>query len=218
MLWRLGRFLHWLCLFCALLSGVILAVFASVWLYRLDIVVLKIPQLVHMTPQVILKNYRQMLSYVMLPWVTTLHMSQFPSSFNGTQHFTDVKRLVQWLYLIFLVTGGISWQFIHWLRQRQQLWLAYRPLQVMIWIPVMVAGLMGLGFQNFFIQFHELLFRNQDWLFDPRLDPIIVALPEAYFMHCFLLGITLLLLLLGGGLWWSHRSLPYLHQKRSPLP
>ena len=32
-----------------------------------------------------------------------------------------------------------------------------------------------------------IIFNNDAWLFNPLTDPIINALPEAYFMHCFIL-------------------------------
>ena len=53
---------------------------------------------------------------------------------------------------------------------------------------------MAIGFERFFIYFHQILFRNTDWLFDPATDPIINVLPESFFMQCFLLFFALLLL------------------------
>ena len=35
-----------------------------------------------------------------------------------------------------------------------------------------------------FTMFHKLFFRNDYWIFDPRIDPIIIALPEELFMIC----------------------------------
>ena len=44
--------------------------------------------------------------------------------------------------------------------------------------------------------FHRIFFRNDYWLFDSRTDPVILILPDAYFLHCALL--ILLLIVLGG--------------------
>ncbi len=38
-----------------------------------------------------------------------------------------------------------------------------------------------LDFNDVFIIFHELLFQNRDWIFDPRQDPVINVLPDQYF-------------------------------------
>ncbi|GMA47726.1 integral membrane protein [Tetragenococcus muriaticus PMC-11-5] len=58
--------------------------------------------------------------------------------------------------------------------------------------PVVLLALMAVGFDQFFITFHEVFFTNEDWLFDPATDPIINVLPEQYFMHCFLFFFVLI--------------------------
>ena len=35
-----------------------------------------------------------------------------------------------------------------------------------------------------FVWFHQLLFRNDYWIFSADSDPIILFLPDGYFMHC----------------------------------
>ena len=54
---------------------------------------------------------------------------------------------------------------------------------------------MLLFFDQAFVAFHRLLFDNELWLFDPRLDPVIWILPQSYF-----LGLTALILAFYG-LW-----------------
>ena len=44
-----------------------------------------------------------------------------------------------------------------------------------------------IGFDQFFVAFHEVLFCDNSWLFDPATDPIISVLPEQFFMHTFLI-------------------------------
>lgn len=60
-------------------------------------------------------------------------------------------------------------------------------------------------FEDFFVKFHEMLFRNSDWMFDPETDPIILALPAEFFMACFILFIILFVIfqgiLFGRGKW-----------------
>jgi integral membrane protein (TIGR01906 family) len=51
---------------------------------------------------------------------------------------------------------------------------------------------MFVGFDTFFIKFHELFFSNDDWLFNPATDPIINVLPEQFFMYCFILFFILI--------------------------
>ena len=35
--------------------------------------------------------------------------------------------------------------------------------------------------------FHKLFFDNDYWIFDYRTDPIILLLPDEFFMHCALM-------------------------------
>lgn len=49
-----------------------------------------------------------------------------------------------------------------------------------------------LDWDALFTAFHQLIFRNDYWLFDPATDPVIDLLPDSYFLHC-LIGIVGLL-------------------------
>lgn len=189
--YRIKRGLWWVCLFFCLLSWVILLTFGSTWLYRLDIHLLGILTDVPMSVARLMRNYHQMLSYVMFPWVQHLQMSDFPSSYAGAQHFADVKQLVLVNNLVLVVTTPLSVYFLRQLRRQKLLWQLMRPVTVMAVIPFGLLLLLLANFQTFFTDFHQVLFRNQDWLFDPVTDPIINVLPETFFMHCFILAIIL---------------------------
>jgi integral membrane protein (TIGR01906 family) len=48
-----------------------------------------------------------------------------------------------------------------------------------------IIAMMRINFEQVFIFFHELLFRNRDWIFDPNSDPVINMLPDTFFLECF---------------------------------
>ena len=49
-----------------------------------------------------------------------------------------------------------------------------------------------MDFDSFFTLFHQVLFAGDDtWLFNPNTDSVIYILPEAFFLHCFLLFLIL---------------------------
>lgn len=187
--YRIKRFFWWLCLFFCLLSWTILLTFSASWLYRLDAHFLGIASQVSLSTQQLMRNYHQMLDYVLFPWVQNLQMTDFPSSFTGAQHFADVKQLVLLNYLVLLLTTPLSVYFLRRLRQQNLLWQLQWPAALMAGVPIIILFALLINFQDFFTVFHQLLFRNQDWLFDPALDPIINALPATFFLHCFLLAI-----------------------------
>jgi integral membrane protein (TIGR01906 family) len=60
-------------------------------------------------------------------------------------------------------------------------------------VPAICGILIALNWEQAFITFHHIFFRNDYWLFDPATDPIIVILPDAFFLHC-AVGILLLVL------------------------
>ena len=54
-------------------------------------------------------------------------------------------------------------------------------------LPVVLGILVALFWDKVFVVFHELFFNNDFWIFDYRTDPIILLLPDEFFMHCALL-------------------------------
>ena len=55
----------------------------------------------------------------------------------------------------------------------------------------------AINFEKSFVLFHKLLFSNDYWVFDPEKDPIILMLPEEFFMHA---ACAILLFILGGSI------------------
>lgn len=138
----------------------------------------------------LIKSYKDLLNFLNFPWITELHM-KLPTSYAAMQHYRDVKALFLKDYVV--ATMGIlySYWYLKKLRIQKCMWILIQPIYYLIIMIVLVLFAMLINFNNFFIVFHKILFRNNDWLFDPNLDPIINALPESYFMACFILFLSL---------------------------
>ena len=102
-------------------------------------------------------------------------------------HMADVKRLVQWVYVLCLVSGvyllaATAWgftsqrgQFVPGLAQRG-LWGGGLTLGL-----VVAVGLFALiGFDSLFLKFHQLSFANDFWLLDPRTDYLLLLFPQGF--------------------------------------
>ena len=76
--------------------------------------------------------------------------------------------------------------------KRGRAWRLVRPFQWGMIVPVGFGFIMAVGFNTFFVMFHELFFSNDDWIFNPVTDPIIMVLPEQFFMYCFILFFILI--------------------------
>ncbi|MDT2784239.1 TIGR01906 family membrane protein [Enterococcus asini] len=140
----------------------------------------------------LLKNFDQLMDFLNKPWITSMNLPNFPMSAAGYGHFVDVKYLFLLNYAVLLVTVIPAVAYLLYLKRNGRLWQLVRPFQWGMGVPVILGFLMAIGFDTFFVKFHELFFSNDDWLFDPVTDPIINVLPEGFFMYCFILAFVLL--------------------------
>lgn len=161
-------------------------------LYWFDIDYLGISEYVGVPKDQLIENYSALMRYLNLPWVTSLSMPDFPSSESGLLHFYEVKRLFLLDYGILLVSGIGSFFFIRYLKIKKLSWILIRPFQIALVAPVVVLFFVGVSFDQLFVLFHEVFFNNDAWLFNPATDPIIEALPQEFFMHCFILAFVLI--------------------------
>ena len=115
-----------------------------------------------------------------------------PFSPSGADHFRDVRTL----FLLDLWAAGITGLLlILWavLGRRCPL----QPARLLgrgfpFWgsvglggIFALIGGLAALDFDRAFVIFHALFFPGKDnWLFDWRTDPIILLLPQEFFLNC----------------------------------
>lgn len=151
-------------------------------------------------------NYLQLMAYLQLPWIPQLHMADFRSSASGAQHFADVRKLFIFDIVVFLLTvvpGGRIWRR---LARGHERWQMVRAFEIGAVVPLVLGGLMAVNFDAVFVNFHRVLFRNSDWLFDPALDPIINVLPEDFFSACFALALCLFEAVMIYGIWRGRRD------------
>lgn len=200
------KWLNWTLLFLAIVSGVIFLTINSVWLYWLNVRLGHLGKLVGLSNSRVMSNYLQLMRYLQLPWITQLNMADFPTSPNGLQHFIDVKHLFLLNNGVFIVTLYPAYRFVHQLQIQRRLWQVIRPFQIAAVVPVLASLLMLVNFNQFFITFHKILFRNSDWLFDPAFDPVINVLPESFFSQCFVLAFGLFELIMLVGVLVGRRS------------
>ncbi|MBP2058592.1 integral membrane protein (TIGR01906 family) [Lactobacillus colini] len=140
--------------------------------------------------EVIIKNYNQLMFYLLWPFKKTLKMTNFPTSSQAAQHFYECKLLFG-LALIAFIVGVIILVFLSRRKKLSYLRLTSVEIIVFMLIPLTLLPLALINFDQFFIEFHHLLFNNNNWLFDPSTDPIINVLTENFFASCFASGIII---------------------------
>lgn len=179
--------------------AILLTIYLAWLLYPQEISWLNLTNRVHLQPQTIQYNFNVLMDYLTNPLNQALEMPDFPSSASGIHHFAVVKGLFHLAQGVAIVTLPIFYLFGKQVIQKGFLSLYRRGLLIMLSLPL-VLGLIGvfIGFEQFFTLFHQILFVGDDtWLFDPAKDPVILILPENFFLHAFLLFFCLYELIFG---------------------
>jgi len=164
-------------------------------LYYFDIDYLNIAEISGLSKDIIKNNYDILIQYQSIFYRGALNFKDFAMSTTGRIHFEEVKRIFDMIQLICLGSGLISLIMIyHNIKNKEYRYLRLTSIFSIV-IPSILGFLASLDFNQAFIIFHKLFFRNDYWIFDSRSDPIITILPEAFFMHCFIMIVVLIILM-----------------------
>lgn len=168
---------------------------------------LGLPELVELTVPEIKTAYKEVMNYC-IGLTDTFSAGSLPFSNAGAEHFADVRKLFV-LDLRALVVSAILLIGIRIVFRKEKLRLLdHTPgfwSAVGLGFAISVVGaLAALDFNKAFTVFHKLFFPGKDnWLFDPRTDPIILMLPAEFFRNCALLIFAAILLSCTGLLFWD---------------
>lgn len=187
-------------------GSTVLALFAQTQIYVCYAKMHHLAAAVHTSLPQLVAGYRSLRNYLLLPWVHTYHLPVRQSQ-AGMQHFAEVKVLVGHLEVLTLVLLVLSIFICARLHQTHGWWQWYLPSYWLLMLVLAGIMLVGLNFNQSFIEMHHVLFRDLTWEFDPKYDPIILALPEGYFS---LLAALVGIIGCGGPLlviWWLCQKL-----------
>lgn len=116
----------------------------------------------------------------------------FPFSEEGKSHFLDCQVLFVLDYIVLIVSAILLIVYLVALRKNKN--LIYRPFNmsisvIMMLIPLLLIGSLGIyaliDLNAAYAFFHKIFFPGKDnWVFNVHTDPIIMALPEEFFINC----------------------------------
>ncbi len=162
-------------------------------LYYFDIQYLNIPVQSHLSRVRIVENYNYMIDYLLNPMPQTFHLPSLSYSQHGRIHFEDVKRIFTGIDILLLVTGiaGAAGFYSN-IRNKDFHFLKTTAVALILFTIVPLTAFF-LDFNDSFILFHKLFFRNNYWIFNAATDPVITILPESFFFHAAMMVLGLIL-------------------------
>ena len=161
-----------------------------------------------MSREEIMENYSALMRWCW-PWHTAeLAFPTLKMSPAGAQHFAECKVL----FNFFTIGGAAAFALAAvWIsriirRAKGSLTNPEDALSrsrlltgagiVSLVVPVVLLAAAAADFDRTFVLFHQLFFGNDLWIFDYRTDPVILILPETYFLLC---AVVISITVLAGG-------------------
>lgn len=157
----------------------------STFIYNLFVKCTTLDSKIQINKDVLNNNYKILINYISNPFNKNLSLPNFPISNSGMIHFQEVKRIFMILFLLSILFSFFI--ITHLIITKKKdistnlLFLRIMPI-ISFFISLIILLVCTINFETAFITFHKLLFKNDYWIFDPKTDPIINALPENFFL------------------------------------
>jgi integral membrane protein (TIGR01906 family) len=144
---------------------------------------LNISEYAGFTNKQIKENYDYIVDFVSTWREIDFHLPSLWYSDSGKEHFIDVKNIFNTLDVVLIVSLLLlSLSIALFYTKIKFRFLKYSSLILFI-LPPTLGIFFFINFDASFTMFHKIFFRNNMWLFDPSVDPIIDILPQEFFYH-----------------------------------
>lgn len=152
-------------------------------LYYHDIDALKIEDTSGFSKTVIRENYDALIQYNSVFYRGDLSLT-LPLSREGRIHFMEVKQIFDTIQIVCPLSLVFAC-ILGWMELKKKRYHFFRTSAIAAILAPAFCGIWAaLNWEQTFILFHKIMFRNDFWLFDERLDPVITILPDEFFLHC----------------------------------
>ncbi|MCW0747543.1 TIGR01906 family membrane protein [Clostridioides difficile] len=183
-----------ICISIVIIVGVINFTVGFKQLYYFDIDYLNISELSGLSKDDIKLNYDYLIDYNLNKNVSEFKLPTLKSSPQGKMHFEEVRNIFQNINKLAKLLLVVSLVGIILSVKNKNIKILKTTSITLIIMPLLLTVPILLNFEKSFIIFHKLLFRNDYWIFNPDLDPVINILPEEFFFHSGMMILILILL------------------------
>jgi len=164
-------------------------------LYYFDIENLNIATNNNLSVEEVKQNYDYMIDYNLGKISGEFNLPTIKSSLEGKIHFEEVREIIKNVLKMLLVSLMISVVGIYISLRNKNINFLNLTSKLILILPVVVSIPMIVNFDKTFILFHEIMFDNDYWIFDPEKDPVINLLPQEFFLHAGIMIVVLILLI-----------------------
>lgn len=190
-------FLSFFLALCLSIVLIIIAIKITIFLkpiYYFDIKLYNLEAVSGLSTDKIKETYNYILSFLTDSRIQNFNLPNFDISYNAIIHFYEVKKLFQYIDGIFYISLilCVIISLILPIHTKQTFFKASAVILLSLIFNFLLK--FSMDFDKSFTEFHNIFFRNDFWLFDPKLDPVINILPEGFFFHCAVLMLLILLL------------------------
>lgn len=165
-------------------------------LYNYDIKNLNISSDSGMSYEDIRNNYSILIDYLNSSDNNKLSLPSFSMTLETETHFAEVKHIFVLIKRSMYLFGILSVILTYMNIKNKKFFVFKYSSVILAALPLLIIPL-AINFNKSFTFFHKIVFRNEFWLIDPDLDPIINIFPETFFMHCFIVILVLIFIFSG---------------------
>ncbi len=162
--------------------------------YYMQIEGLEIPEYTGYSVEEIKEAYDEVLDFLVLP-NREFGTGVFKWSEEGKSHFEDCKKLFDLNITVFIISFAAVVALI--ILNKKKVFSLSKPFGFNFLFTcgastlgffTVLGGLCAIDFDKAFTVFHSIFFPGKDnWMFNPRNDQIILAMPQDFFMRCAIL-------------------------------
>ena len=176
-----------------IISGSVILGLKCKSIYYNDVSKLNISSMSGLSEDEIKLNYDYLIDYNLNDFVGEFKLPTIKFSNEGKIHFEEVRNIFQFIKKLFYISFVISLVGIIFnIKNRNIKFLKYSSIMTIL-LPIITSIPVMINFNYFFIKFHQVVFSNDYWIFDPDIDPVIEILPQEVFLH---IGLFILMIML----------------------
>jgi integral membrane protein (TIGR01906 family) len=144
-----------------------------------------LPDLIGFSEEEILANYNALIEYNSVFFTKPLTFPTLAMSESGRIHFEEVKTIFSAIQIMMIVSAALTaFLCVTFIKKRRYKFIRLGGIMSLVIPAIVVLAMLIIGWDRFFVIFHQLFFNNEYWVFDYRTDPIILLLPDTWFLYC----------------------------------